>query len=72
MKLNYFVQLFVILHFYADRIDSATNNIQLESCVEEKDYKNLLKTRPNLLILFTKTGNVIVIFIFFIIFKKLN
>lgn len=31
-------------------------NSNLEACKDEKEFKNLLKTRPNLLILFSKNG----------------
>jgi hypothetical protein len=53
MMLKLFSLLFVLLCIgYAQ---SAPNT--LESCQEEKDFKLMLKTRPNLLILFSKSGN---------------
>ena len=34
-------------------------NTQIETCEDEKCFKNLLKTRPSLMIVVSKTGKVI-------------
>jgi hypothetical protein len=36
---------------------NASKNFDVERCEDEKCFKNLLKTRPNLLICFAKIGN---------------
>jgi hypothetical protein len=36
--------------------NGATNNDLIEGCEDEKGFKNMLKARPNLLVLFSKSG----------------
>jgi len=49
--------LVFVCYLVAYLTESASNN-QLETCKDEKEYKALLKTKPNLLILFGKDGKV--------------
>lgn len=54
-----FKELSILLVFILGvRIEAAgnANNQQLETCEDEKGFKNLIKTRPNLLILFSRSG----------------
>ena len=50
------VYAFVIFCYLAANFTESANNNQLETCKDEKEFKNLLKTKPNLLILFGKNG----------------
>lgn len=45
----------VIIAALAGQAKSAVDN-KLETCEDEKCFKNLLKTRPNLLVLFSNSG----------------
>lgn len=49
---NFFTIIFICVGFWQTH---AVNSI-IETCKDEKEFKNLLKTRPNLLILFSKNG----------------
>ncbi len=35
---------------------ASNNNDLIESCEEEKCFKNMLKTKPNMLVVFSKSG----------------
>ena len=43
------------------RVELAGSSQALETCKDEKEFKNMLKTRPNLLILFSKSGKKILV-----------
>ena len=47
--------LFIVMSI--EIVLSAVNNEALETCQDEKCFKNMLKTKPNLLILFSKSDN---------------
>ncbi len=53
MHFCYFTFLFVYLKFL---LINAAGQVAIEVFTEEKEYKSLLKTRPNILILFSKSG----------------
>ncbi len=50
------VYALVIFCYLAVNLTESASNNQLETCKDEKEFKNLLKTKPNLLILFGKNG----------------
>jgi hypothetical protein len=45
-----------VVFFMVKLINAATPTSSVESCKDEKELKNLLKTKPNLLILFSKSS----------------
>lgn len=45
--------LFLIVTYAHTALAAVSNN--LETCQDEKGFKNMLKTRPNLLVLFSKS-----------------
>jgi hypothetical protein len=53
--LNLFIKTLFVFCIATGVAQAAVSN-QLESCTDEKEFKNLLKTKPNLLILFSKAG----------------
>lgn len=55
MKL--FVLLLVV--YLVNRTNAASSDAPLETCPDEKCFKNLLKTRPNLLVLFSKSDSTV-------------
>ena len=50
--LKYLAVVFLIVKL----TNAATPSSSIESCKDEKELKNLLKTKPNLLILFSKSS----------------
>ena len=58
--LNIFIKTLFVFCVATGVTRAAVSN-QLESCTDEKEFKNLLKTKPNLLILFSKAGKSILL-----------
>lgn len=50
--------LIVYTLFIINTVSTATNtNEPLETCTDDKGFKNMLKTKPNLLVLFGKSSS---------------
>ena len=57
------LNLFVCLLLLAfECVHSASNDANLETCNDEKQFKTLIKTKPNLLVLFSKSSKFNLIF----------
>ena len=56
--MNTSLAVIFMIFMYCALVQSAKNNNEgLETCQDEKCFKNLLKTKPNLLVLFSKSDS---------------
>ena len=55
---TYIIWSILLVFINIKLVQSASNNNEvLETCLDEKCFKNMLKTKPNLLVLFSKSDS---------------